>query len=490
MGRTALRGSLTERDPQQVAAVFRERIAPELGTREKDSLIYNDAFTGRAAVDVLASILRTTDRNFALLVGRALDAQGLFHDVEYAHRLRDTPNEVYSLGTSPLPNGVFVLLTGCYSSTCSRDKLCYSITCPRRLEQQTRSSAMARSAAIMVAAAELLDVDKRERLWSTTVAPEIVAMVSDEERKRQEAIFEAIQKEKEYVDDLDSVHRLYIQPLRLSNIIEETRCERFIRDVFLNVGQLYQVNLRLSRRLNMRRKENPVVAQIGDVFMGIVHELSPYVEYGARQIYAKHFLAMERLNNPEFERFLDERERMPESRKLPLESFLARPTTHMGRYPLLLEAVLKKTDPSNPDKATLPRAIAAIKEVLGRINAEAGKADNLLKLNQLNQHLVFGEGEWQDLKLTDEGRSLLRQGNVISRRATTDTDLVCFLFDHMLLLTKEKRANFYKVFKRVGRRYWERWQDDYSLSNLWFLLADTRGTRFRVTSRYRRRQSE
>lgn len=36
-----------------------------------------------------------------------------------------------------LPNGVFTVLTDCYSPTCSRDSLCYSPSCPRRLEQVT-----------------------------------------------------------------------------------------------------------------------------------------------------------------------------------------------------------------------------------------------------------------------------------------------------------------------------------------------------------------
>lgn len=200
----------------------------------------------------------------------------------------------------------------------------------------------------------------------------------------------------------------------------------------------------------MRQKENPVVTQIGDILLAGVNNFGPYIEYGARQVYAKHFLAMEKMNNPEFAHFLEERERMPECRKLPLESFLARPTTHMGRYPLLLEAVLKRTDPVNPDTRNLPLVIATIKDILARINIEAGKADNLLKLNQLNQHLVFAEGEWQDLKLTEEGRTILRQGNLLTRRTTNESELVCFLFDHMLLLAKEKRANFYKVHKRVS----------------------------------------
>ncbi|KAI5303650.1 RHO1 GDP-GTP exchange protein 2, partial [Ascosphaera atra] len=72
----------------------------------------------------------TSDRNLALLLGRALDAQKFFHDVTYDHRLRDTPAELYQfreiLNDEPASagvNGVFTLLTECYSPTCTRDKL-------------------------------------------------------------------------------------------------------------------------------------------------------------------------------------------------------------------------------------------------------------------------------------------------------------------------------------------------------------------------------
>jgi hypothetical protein len=40
-------------------------------------------------------ILRTNDRNLGLLVGRALDCQQFFHDVNYEHHLRDSRNKIY-----------------------------------------------------------------------------------------------------------------------------------------------------------------------------------------------------------------------------------------------------------------------------------------------------------------------------------------------------------------------------------------------------------
>jgi RHO1 GDP-GTP exchange protein 1/2 len=68
----------------RVAIALRERLT--LGDKQKDGLTYPNAFTGSEAVDVIAFIIKTSDRNLALLLGRALDAQRWFHDVTYVHR--------------------------------------------------------------------------------------------------------------------------------------------------------------------------------------------------------------------------------------------------------------------------------------------------------------------------------------------------------------------------------------------------------------------
>jgi hypothetical protein len=81
----------------RVAQAFRERIP--ISDRVKDGLTYTDAFDGREAVDKIAYIIKTTDRNLALLLGRALDAQKFFHDVTYDHRLRDNLSELYQFRT-------------------------------------------------------------------------------------------------------------------------------------------------------------------------------------------------------------------------------------------------------------------------------------------------------------------------------------------------------------------------------------------------------
>jgi RHO1 GDP-GTP exchange protein 1/2 len=68
----------------RVAIGLRERLI--LGDKQKDGLTYPNAFTGSEAVDLIAYVIKTSDRNLALLLGRALDAQRWFHDVTYVHR--------------------------------------------------------------------------------------------------------------------------------------------------------------------------------------------------------------------------------------------------------------------------------------------------------------------------------------------------------------------------------------------------------------------
>ena len=88
-----------------------------------------------------------------------------------------------------------------------------------------------------------------------------------------------------------------------------------------------------------------------------------------------------------------ESERNKDCRKLPIESFLARPTTRMGRYPLFLKSSVEKLPEKHPDRITVPQALATIRDILTKINLEAGKAENALKLSRLQAQIFFNPGE-------------------------------------------------------------------------------------------------
>jgi hypothetical protein len=446
----------------RVALALRERITP--GDRVKDGLTYTGAFDGREAVDRIAAIIKTSDRNLALLLGRALDAQKYFHDVTYDHRLRDSATELYQFRTnvesfagdgdgddglprpgistrgsgsttvtsamsaitdgtstadhedavSPstpsaahqstglpsddddvLPSGVFTLLTDCYSPTCSRDRLCYSIACPRRLEQQARLNLKPQPGLKKQLSQESIGQDTTEpgALWIHTVGKDIADTVSDTEKKRQEAINEVIYTEHDFVRDMEYLRDVWVNPLKASDVIPEVRRTDFLEQVFWNVHDIIAVNTRLRDALKKRQKHQPIVERVGDILADAVPHFAPFVSYGAHQLYGKFEFEKEKAANPAFAAFVETAERLPESRKLELNGYLTKPTTRLARYPLLLEAVLKHTPEDNPDKQLLPQVITLVREFLAKVNTESGKTENRFNLLQLDQQLVFRAGE-------------------------------------------------------------------------------------------------
>ncbi|WVW85998.1 hypothetical protein I302_108036 [Kwoniella bestiolae CBS 10118] len=552
----------------QVAEAFKKLLT--LSELVKDGITYKDAFDGRTAVGIIADIIKTPDRNLALLLGRALDAQKFFHDVTYDHRLRDNPHEVYQfkerltaapfmstpnggtataqdspisehagLGRTPsvgstnnfrgmtrppiggqgnsdsgsmntttsegghisssnhhststpatstttlaspkshwdgphtphaevksgekdegdteddLPVGVFTLLTDCYSPTCSRERLCYSINCPRRLEQMKRLNMKPEPGLSRKLSQEsIVDVKETGTLWIHSVSQEILDSVDDTEKKRQEAINEVIYTERDFVRDLEYLKESWVKPLRTSEVIDPKRRDDFVRQVFWNVHDVLSVNIILAEKLTKRQKKEPVVSGIGDLFLERVPLFEPFVVYGSHQLFGKYEFEKEKGSNPLFQKFVDETERKPESRKLELNGYLTKPTTRLGRYPLLLEAVLKYTPDDHPDKKILPEVIKLIRGFLTKVNIESGKSENIFELAQIEQSLVFRPGEHIDLRLRDKSRELVHKGPLKRRGGNREeiADLTGFLFDHAFLLVKPKwvqKSEQYKVYRR------------------------------------------
>ncbi|KAJ1808944.1 RHO1 GDP-GTP exchange protein 2, partial [Coemansia sp. RSA 2598] len=465
-----------------VARSFYEIMSQVLQTRVVNGLEHLECFTGRDAVDAIYNIIRASDRNLAIVVGRALEQQKLFHDVFYEKRLRDDSNELYvfdndvartlvpaddtsgasaniSLGEdddeydeaatlnqepaadmsagvermlppAPAVNGVFVMLTDCYSPTCSNTQPCYSVTCPRQRLQQDHLRKTAKSNV----ASEM----KQEKLWSMSVPKEIVKSVSRQELDRQERMYEVFYGEKDYVRDLCILRDLYMKPLHNSDIIASTQRKNFITKVFKNALAILAENIELQKALEKRQKENFICYQIGDVFLPFVQRLESYLEYCANQPYSMHFLETEKRKNGNLVEFLEKTDRRPECRKLGVQHFLTRPPTRLARYPLVLKAVLKYTPAGHPDRETIPFVISRVEAMLNRINTETGKAQNRLRLYKVDEKLVCTATDRNDLRLTDERRKLVRDSQLRKRGGNDNAVIQVLLLDHMLLMCKVK----------------------------------------------------
>ncbi len=124
----------------------------------------------------------------------------------------------------------------------------------------------------------------------------------------------------------------------------------------------------------------------------------------------------------------------------------------MARYPLLLENVLKYTEDDSPDKTDIPKVLTTIRDLLSRVNAESGKAENRFNLRRLHEQLRFRPNEKVDLKLTEEGRELVFKSQ-FKKSPTESSDITAFLFDHAVLLVRIKQAGKneeIKAYRRVS----------------------------------------
>ena len=63
------------------------------------------------------------------------------------------------------------------------------------------------------------------------------------------------------------------------------------------------------------------------------------------------------------------------------------------RYPLLLEAVLKQTPEESADKQEIPKVVTLVRSFLAEVNLQTGRTENRFNLLQLEQQLVFRQGE-------------------------------------------------------------------------------------------------
>lgn len=506
----------------RVATKFKGSI--QVGEHKKDGLIYRDAFTGQQAVDVICTIIRTSDRNLALLLGRSLDAQKLFHDVVYEHRLRDSPHEVYEFtdnsrvigagttGVVPLNardplmllpsssqvnttpysgstvvtsgsasslssdqtsshtsklkvhqdpasmhnvNGVFTLLAECYSPTCTRDQLCYSISCPRRLEQQARLNLKPNGGLKRNISMALDDEEEEKPSWTSSVSKEVWENLPKSEIKRQEAIYEVFITEKNFVKSLEVTRDTFMKTLAETNIIPSDIRKNFIKHVFAHINDIYSVNRRFLEALSDRQKSSPVVRGIGDILLRFIPFFEPFVSYVASRPYAKYLIETQRSVNPYFARFDDDM--MSSSLRHGIDSFLSQGVSRPGRYMLLVREIMKSSDTEKDprDFENLTKAMDALRDFMKRIDRASGAAQDRHDVKLLKQKILF-KTEYVNLGLNDEKRKIKHEG-ILSRKessksdGTVGGDIQFYLLDNMLLFLKAKSVNKWhqhKVFQR------------------------------------------
>lgn len=375
----------------------------------KGGIPYERAFTGKDIVSTIQSQIQrelainhnlsTSDRRAALQVARSLQSQLFFYEVEWGNRLlQDGVEDVYNFmddreGGSDaitereeLPTGVVTMLTRCYSPSCGdHGDPCYAYSCPRKGQPMLGPPPVP-----VEAPTEVMD-------WEAMVGKAVVDSLPKSEVTRQNIIHKIISREEQYIQDLDIVESDFIKPLRSAEppVLPPDKLEDFIDDVFGNILDLRECNRHLLEVLYVRQREQaPIIHGIGDIFLGTAAEFRlAYPTYIGHFPIAEKRMRDEIENNSTFRLFLEQCSRQSsrpgEVLRLDLKHFLNRPSEHLQKYPVTLEAIRTETAVGNPDADYLTEAIEAIKNLqsvalLRTFQSAMGKG-------------AAGKWEWHDL---------------------------------------------------------------------------------------------
>ena len=168
-----------------------------------------------------------------------------------------------------------------------------------------------------------------------SVSSEVLAAVTDQERKRQETIFELVTSERYYTDSLKMVKEIFFDPMKEAHVLTEEEMGK----VVVNWDDLIRCSSDLLKAFLVRlRTSGAVVRNVGDVLANQIPELTPHIRWCSCQLNACTLL-QQKSSDPQFREF--EQKCMKDTRTggLPLSSFLLKPMQRVTKYPLLIKRV-------------------------------------------------------------------------------------------------------------------------------------------------------
>jgi hypothetical protein len=248
--------------------------------------------------------------------------------------------------------------------------------------------------------------------------------------------------------------------LLTAQCIEENRRDEFHKTVFGNYMTFVHIHRELYRELRdyqlycQEVQGNGFIDEIGIIFLKYIDKFKDaYVSYGSNVLLGEYEAKQEMANNILFHNFIREKEKQAETRKLAFRHFILAPISRLQRYPLLLNAILKRTNDQHPDRANIVEAIQRIKNIAEKMDLAAEHAEQKLRLKKINACIQFkSDQKVVDLELLKPERRLLYEGP-LKRRSHLGVEMIdiyVFLFDHLLLMT-HKNA---RTDHNIGEEKW------------------------------------
>ncbi|XP_029032097.2 rho guanine nucleotide exchange factor 11 isoform X2 [Osmia bicornis bicornis] len=305
-----------------------------------------------------------------------------------------------------------------------------------------------------------VDVEPDPPDWSQGVAEDVLARLSNAEKKRQEVINELFHTERSHVRALRVLSHVFHKPLLESQVLPLDQ----IQLLFSNLDEMVTIHSRFNQTMKRKKKENPCVGDVGELLLEMFDgDNGESFERAASTYCAKQQVALDALRDrrrkdPKLNSFLNEIEANPLCRRLQLKDHILTGMLRLTKYPLLFENLAKYTPESNDKERTaVLRSLERSKEILSRVNQAVREAEDYQRLAEIQRTIdrtafeKFEHPTVQEFKNLDiTKRKLIYEGPLQWRRTEQNrakpVDLHVILLDDTIFLLHRQDEKYLLKF--------------------------------------------
>lgn len=235
---------------------------------------------------------------------------------------------------------------------------------------------------------------------------------------RQRVIHELLQTERDYVQSLQALQRLYVTPLLQSrdcgvlshtvSLKQQNKMKHLLSDadlqVLLNsVTRIASINTAFLKALATAVAGWKAPVEIGKTLVSFVPHFSQYGVFASA-----HEKALQVMSANLFREFTLRQQNLEEGMGS-FSNLIIKPVQRLPRYQLLLQECIKKTDEQHSDYEDLQTALGKVKTACKQVDEIVSRRKDVEQLLQLRGRLV---GLPNGFTLMQVGRKLIREGQL------------------------------------------------------------------------------
>jgi len=236
-----------------------------------------------------------------------------------------------------------------------------------------------------------IEVEPTAPDWTKGVPDEVLQQLQPIEKKRQEVLNELFHTERSHVRNLKVVDRLFHRPIKSQQLLSPD----LLQMLFGNWEEILELHEEFNSTLKRKKKENPVISDIGPVLLEIF-DGEPAERFKtaaaaccARQQIALKALKERREKNPKLNAFLQEAEQDPVCRRLQIQDMIPMAMQRLTKYPLMFEKLRNycSGDVDSAEYKSIQRALNMSKEILNTVNHAKKEAEDLHRLEEIQRRI-------------------------------------------------------------------------------------------------------